>query len=695
MPWSWLEKPYAFAAVATATGLILLPKSVTPILFRAQSGPPMTIHFSRVEPPKEAFDDIFVVPAELEQKNPETKGAPTTNLNLSSSENTNWNPLVDLNRRHVVLPSVEFTRQMVAIENEKERQDMAWVEQLTPIQRQRLQAANEKNDVLSKNWSIPTWREFANKKISQTETELQQQQKAAPNKVAVSDPSRFAFDGQKTARTSPAVEVTAVQPTKIALRGLVRLSPGLALGDRSLEIRRFVDGIPRESGTINPKAGTFSITTEDLQGSISVELFDKSGVIVASGTHRLTTEDASTPLEISVAAKSQFAGNFVNFDRAPSRLIADKVTSTRGQPAEILYASLGVHDQTDALGSFAYPKISESSFGLIRAQAKGFAESIYVVGAGEGKNLPLMPSSLIAALQNLTKDPSSVEETLHGQPNAGLVWGQVVFDGKPMSGVSVAIEQDPEAQPVYLNGFIPIDTLQMTTENGYFVFPALQTGMHSLIATRNGEYVGHINVQVDEGAVSVGVIEATTKIQAVQLKVYDAFEGSAQEANVQMQSLQQGLQVLGQAEVSLQNIQRLSLGYVQPELPEYLPTQIVYSDSEEYVHIPLVRIAWLEQLSTQRRISFSSDVGTVIGFVPEDDFEPYLSHEDKYDPSNIVYFNQQGQVVEKGVAGGGFVMFNVPVSTQSIVVLSKKTEMLSTQVVPVDVNSHTIIKFRF
>jgi hypothetical protein len=51
--------------------------------------------------------------------------------------------------------------------------------------------------------------------------------------------------------------------------------------------------------------------------------------------------------------------------------------------------------------------------------------------------------------------------------------------------------------------------------------------------------------------------------------------------------------------------------------------------------------------------------------------------------------------VAGGVAGGGFVMFNVPSATQSIVVMSKKTEMLASQVIPVDTNSNTIIKFRF
>jgi hypothetical protein len=716
MPWSWLQKPYSLAAVATATGIFLLPKSVTPILFRAQSGPPMTIHFSRVEPPKEAFDDIFVTPQE-ESKSSEK--IPATNLNQSANENRQWNPLVDLNKHRVILATLEFSQQMVLAQAESEQQEAAWktafLAQLSPAQRTRLEAADEKDEVLSKDWSVPTWKEYAAQRIAQAEGQTSVgAMPSAPQKVFISQPNQVPYAKSATAAVAQPINTTtamaktrlsmatgatvsAVQvmskPEMVALNGSVRLSPGLALGDRTLEIRRFVDGIPLESGTVNPKAGTFSIAAEALQGSLSIELFDKSGAIVASGVHRLKEDDRNSSPEIFVAAKNQFAGNFVNFDNSPSRLIADKVTSTKGQPAEVLYASLGVHDQTDALGSFALPKVSESSFGLVRAKAKGFAESLFLIGAGEGKNFPLIPSSLIAALQNLTKQ-STPEDSEEFQ-NAGLVWGQVLFDGKPMSGINVSIEEDPEVKPVYMNGFIPLDTIPTTTANGYFVFPALTMGMHSLIATRNGEYVGHINVQVDEDAVSIGVIEGTTKIQPVEVKVYDAFDGSAQSANVQVQSLQEGVQVMGQADISLPAIQRMSLGYVQPDRSDYAPAQIVYSDSDEYIHIPLVRVSWLDAIANQRQIIFAPNTGTVIGFVPEDDFEPYLSHENQYDANNIVYFNLQGQVVERGEAGGGFVMFNVPVSTQSIVVLSKKTEMLSTQVVPVDANSSTLIKFRF
>lgn len=208
--------------------------------------------------------------------------------------------------------------------------------------------------------------------------------------------------------------------------------------------------------------------------------------------------------------------------------------------------------------------------------------------------------------------------------------------------------------------------------------------MHTVIATRDGDYVGHLNIEVDDNSVSTGNLEVNTKKQSVPLKVYDAFEGTPQAATVTLQSLPESFNVLGQAEISLPQIQRLSYGFVQPDQAEYLPYQFVYHDRDDFLHAPLIKQQWLENLIRERRITPSTpNTGVVVGFVPEDAFEAFLSQEEAYDTtSNVVYFDTQGKATTSGVAGGGFVMFNVPQNTQTLVVMSKKTEMISAQVVP-------------
>ncbi len=670
------EKKMLATALGSALVLTFFPKTLTPVFFRTTSKP-MTIRVTREAPPKEAFDQLFSVP-EIDNEWKEIKDSPSTNLNLSSQRDNSWNPLVALNERKVSLPKMVFTREMVSA-NAEPADNLHWIAELPTSERLRLQAADDRSQVMSQDWQLPSWRESVAKKLDEARKAAGPRLNSHPN---VFIPGKPLGGGDVAMRDLP--------PSHYNITGQVRLPLGLALGDRPLEIRRIVDGVRVDVGEIDAPKGTFSIPVAAMEGTLSIELSDKTGTVIASASHRLGPEDERGNLLMHVTAKSQFAGTFVSFNKEPNHLLGEKLLSIRGEPTEILYATLGVHDNSDALGSFAFPKISESSFGLIRARSKGFADTLLTLSAGEAKGISLLPTKFISALKQIIQG-----EQHQDLENSGMIFGQVLFDGKPMSGVSVTLDESAEQVPVYLSGFIPLQGVEATTENGYFAFTGLSKGMHTAVATRNGEYLGHLNLEVDDEAVSIGNLEASTKNQTTQIKVYDAFEGTPLSANVHIQSVKDSMQVLGVAEVYLPQIQRLSFGYVQPDQVDYLPYQMAYSDKDDFIHVPLVKADWLQNIFTERRITNVPDSGIVIGFVPEDDFEAYLSHEESYDSSNIVYFDMLGRIVPAGVTGGGFVMFNVPSGTQSIVVMSKKTEMLSTQVIPVGADSTTILKLRF
>jgi hypothetical protein len=99
------------------------------------------------------------------------------------------------------------------------------------------------------------------------------------------------------------------------------------------------------------------------------------------------------------------------------------------------------------------------------------------------------------------------------------------------------------------------------------------------------------------------------------------------------------------------------------------------------------------KLQEERKINADPNRGTVIGFVPYINFDVYLPNDTEYAADQIVYFDANGFITEHGVAGGGFVLFNVKPGVQSVVVGDKNSEMLQTRVLPVDAQVMTTLNF--
>ncbi|RYZ80496.1 MAG: hypothetical protein EOP06_25225 [Proteobacteria bacterium] len=87
--------------------------------------------------------------------------------------------------------------------------------------------------------------------------------------------------------------------------------------------------------------------------------------------------------------------------------------------------------------------------------------------------------------------------------------------------------------------------------------------------------------------------------------------------------------------------------------------------------------------------------GTVIGFFNEENFEAYLTGDQRDSGMQVVYFDAAGRpdVGGKGRAGGGFVLFNVPVGVQEAVVVGATSERISSKVVPIDADATSILNF--
>ena len=144
--------------------------------------------------------------------------------------------------------------------------------------------------------------------------------------------------------------------------------------------------------------------------------------------------------------------------------------------------------------------------------------------------------------------------------------------------------------------------------------------------------------------------------------------------------------------VSLAQVPRLSMIYTETD-PQYVSANYFYNDQDTYIHLPVISKDWLDRLKAQAKIDQEPDVATIVGFFGEEDFEVYLAGETKNSSAKIVYFDATGNVISKGAAGGGFVMFNVPIKTQEVVVIGTESEKIYSKVVPTDLEATSVLNF--
>lgn len=89
----------------------------------------------------------------------------------------------------------------------------------------------------------------------------------------------------------------------------------------------------------------------------------------------------------------------------------------------------------------------------------------------------------------------------------------------------------------------------------------------------------------------------------------------------------------------------------------------------------LVSKNWLETFLNQRRSNANRALGMVVGFISEEDFKVVKETTTSLNSSSqIFYFDKDGQFVDQGFAGGGFIITDVNPGVQTTVVSMRGKE---------------------
>lgn len=482
------------------------------------------------------------------------------------------------------------------------------------------------------------------------------------------------------------------------ITGPIEITGGLAVtNEYHIEVRRTDDGVFQEMGRVDLQRGSYSIDVDEASGAIVASLIDRSGQILGEGSVRLAelASGASRLIvgpKLEVAPRPALQGTVGSYYSSGSGGGGAHPTIAK---ADLSALNGAVNMKTDKSSSYRMENLAQNSSTVLRANAPGFVNtSRLMVATPEKFSMTMFPDSMISSLKSIVADQKqTMPEDLE---NSSVVWGTVSLDGKAMSGASVECETQPDAKPIYFNEFmIPDPKLTATSSNGLYAFVGLQPGFHALLAQRGGAYFAHQNVVAEENTVAIGDLQNTLHTEPAKLRVFDAFNGDSVATTVHMQSLATPVEVGDDAAtVILPQIPRLSMLYVETQAP-YLATNYFYSDTDSYIHVPLLRADWLAEVKAQSKVSDEPLRGTIVGFFPHENFEVYLASATKVQNFNVVYFDAAGRITSDrtGTAGGGFVIFNAPLGTQEVVLVGSGSERIYSKVVPVDAESVSVLGF--
>jgi hypothetical protein len=478
---------------------------------------------------------------------------------------------------------------------------------------------------------------------------------------------------------------------KQTLTGNIVVTEGLPFVKGStIEVRHKEDDVYKELGSWDRKTNQFVINVDNKSGFLVAKLLNENGFPVGEGTLRLSESNQGQYKITIKKAKNDYSTTISQFDN-PNRKVK----------ANHYYSATGSKDVSDELGTFNLPGIHPNSFSVghfeanevKRKNAPDYLPSLSIFASGEHADVPMFRKKMIDSLKMIATDFGYQSEY---EPNGSVIWGQVKQDGKIVSGISVEVEGHPSAKIIYFNQMLfPDPTLKATSDSGYFAVLDLPEGVYQLLAKTAGNYFSHANIPVQADTVSPVELKGTLTKNKMSIKVFDAFEGSGQVAEVTFQNFIEPVIVEGLSEQFFPDLHRWSVAEITPQDPTYNVIRMSYLENHDSFNIPLIKDSWLQKMITSRRINQIPQTGVIVGFVPQDKYELYLPQLQEHIQDNVVFFDSSGEAVDRPVPGGGFILFNVPTGLHTVSMLSSQNEFINSQLAIVDVNTVYVIKAHF
>ncbi|OYZ12834.1 MAG: hypothetical protein B7Y39_18705 [Bdellovibrio sp. 28-41-41] len=479
-------------------------------------------------------------------------------------------------------------------------------------------------------------------------------------------------------------------PSANRIVGIFEIQKGLLYSNEDrIEIRRYEEGVFREKGSINLHDSTYEIFPNDFKGFLLGRMIDKYGKIKGEGVVRVSdslTKQKGTHQgpKITLVVKSDVNGRAVS-----SYNINNK--NALSQPAKASIFQGQMEKPVGKNGLIKFDNIVKNSPTNLVTETKGHFAAQQIILAGENFSMELIPEKMGAALKQMVSD---LKQQNFNDPNLSIVMGKVTFDGQPVSGVSLKVENENELEPIYFNSLMLPDTkLTTTSENGYYAFIIEGGDLITLMALRGDKYFGHINTVVSPGMSSFVEIKNTIKTESVEIKVYEPFTGAPEFSDVALQGQQDTITIeKGVGEAQLPYLGRWSFLYSNPS-DKYLPAHYTYVENSDYIYVPVVSKEWVSYLFSNSKLTLYPGTNLVFGFVVDEDFEVDVPGLDQI-KNHIVYFDYSGKPTNRGTQGGGFALYNLPEGVYEPLVFGTQSQKIYSRIAPLKTGDVFIFTYK-
>jgi hypothetical protein len=689
-------------AAATAALLFLVPAKIKKErTLQISSG--LTIQTSKTSPSRIAFDEARVRGLTFDQELnlAGLTSAATIDLNQAIGLRSIGSTVRYLSTKRLSLPALEIPRESAL----RVLQERSWMEHLSPEQSKRIREADSRSEILSQDWDLPSPTKLIQDKLGEIKAQTVSESESGVYVAGTDVDGNWKTKQEAFANTGVEPRPAAASATEektssngVSVSGQLLVDAEAPFGpDRHIEVRWFDEGISKAVGRIDEKNWRYSISIPEKSGTVIAAMIDGQGREVATGAFRIPTNSSERIIanaEIQIRPRSRFAGAFSDFyQQGGNKLMSAPATLRKALEPRYLLTAHNIESKAEMDGTLHVDRVHENSWSFLRAEHEGYYPALYLIRAGQTENLPMIPRKTMVAFLSIVRDQFG---SMSGGETGAVIWGQLQSSLGQLRGYRVEIEGHPEFEPVYLNELlIPDGQLKETSTNGYFAFVDLPRGFYSLRVLKGELQAGFVNIEADEGTVSPVGIDLSVEKEKIPVKVFDAFTGSMAQADVDFQQLSERISVSGVGEILAPQTRALALLQVDPTSQAYLSAIYSMPGDQDHVDLPLVSSAWILGLKQRQQLSEAPGTGLVVGFVPIGDYELSLGHLEAAGPGQVVYFNAQGEVVPKGIGGGGFVVFNVPPGSQTVSVYLEQDDKVISRVIPVDANWTQVLQFSF
>lgn len=491
---------------------------------------------------------------------------------------------------------------------------------------------------------------------------------------------------------TPASAAPASLPNPV-IYGHYQLSGGVGItNEHHVELRRIENGLTKDIGQVNLHDGKYQIQVSAFTGELVAKIVHTSGRV-----------DGSTRVKLDPAALVRkntyyFQGPLLNVSKVGVVAVNSEGENKQSSSGQFTYynglaATKEKSKKTDIENG--RPLVAEAAQQHMIHFYEGSSTLIYK--AEDKKSLGTL--ALVEADQESVNFENYRKSFLEGTVSfindmyrENLDVNQPVIIGKVSGsanvvGSEVSIRNNPYAKVFYFDQFyIPQPAESKMHSNGSFIAFLDTEGLVTVDLHKAGVLTTYINTVAEQNKLSLVQLSDSNENIDVIVRSYDAFSGAPTDSQLELQALEDVVDIPA-AETRLQLKNRKNIGYAfTSDTNEYLSSHFEYKEARGFIHLPRIKRSWLNELIYSGKKNILPQTGMIIGFVQEDNFEVFLPSQidqnQNPDQYEVIYFDSLGNKIDKGLAGGGFIILNAFEKTHEVMVQFKSSEVVINKITP-------------